>query len=256
MNYNKLLKSGILENDFFKVKEAVDNGADVNHINNIFNINFLMDSINRNNDINIVNYLLDNGADISQITKSGQTAFSISCRNANLDIIKILVERGADINTCTNFGDYPIHEFLSSYRSNREINIKTFEYLISIGMSVYVMDINNTSLLTYAIICDRYEIFKLLIHKYNLDVNHINSNGYTPLMSVVHEFLGLEPDSDKYISYLISNGADYTIKGKDGTMLDLAKKYNKLEIIEYIEDLEYSTIKHRKIINDFLKKEG
>lgn len=79
---------------------------------------------------------------------------------------------------------------------------------------------------------DNVNIIQMLID-YGYDINAQGTkNQYTPAHDAVWA------DNLAALKILVENGADLTIKAKDGyTPLEKAKKENKIEIVQYLENI-------------------
>lgn len=91
------------------VKYLVENGADMENMNNIWGNTALMKIANAvcvksEICIEIAQYLLDKGANINAKTRNGWTALMYASDYGYLDMVKFLVKNGADINAITDEG--------------------------------------------------------------------------------------------------------------------------------------------------------
>ena len=91
------------------VKYLVENGADMENMNNIWGNTALMKIANAvcvesEICIEIAQYLLDKGANINAKTRNGWTALMYASSYGYLDMVKFLVKNGANINTITDEG--------------------------------------------------------------------------------------------------------------------------------------------------------
>ena len=103
---NQELVKAANNGELSKVKQLIENGADVNFITNdrfLGAIPVLMVATQRGH-MDIVQFLVENGADVNARTTGdveGGTALMISSARGHLDIVKFLVENGADVNVRT-----------------------------------------------------------------------------------------------------------------------------------------------------------
>ena len=77
-------------------KELIDNGADVNHADDL-GITALMKSA-KNGNLKMVKLLVANGARLNLLDNNNLSALYYATFSNNLDIVKYLVENGATIN--------------------------------------------------------------------------------------------------------------------------------------------------------------
>ena len=104
------LWDGVYKNNYKKVEEAFNEGADVN-MKNDNGVWFLLVASGHGN-ARMVNLLLEKGIDVN-ITddynyNNNNTALSTAVINAKYDVVELLIEKGADINKENNKGDTPL----------------------------------------------------------------------------------------------------------------------------------------------------
>jgi len=93
---DKILVSIVDDNNVEGVKSAIQNGADVNGVDDNNWTPLITASYNDN--LEIVKLLTQLGADVNKTTSSDHSALTYGTYNDNLDIVKILIQLGADIN--------------------------------------------------------------------------------------------------------------------------------------------------------------
>ena len=208
---------------------------------------------------------------ISIISEANQTPLTIACKSSNEKIIKLLVENGAKVNKDSIAGFSPLIVLLQSDEQNRfavarylidngaDINATTnnkisvlksclevspnddeetkqegiqfFEYLLESGVNQNTLSPHN--LLTYAAQCNNEKAVKYILDKGIDSVNSCDESGYTALMRA--SYMG----HSGVVELLLSSDANKSIKNKEGkTSLDLAKEYNRIEIIQLLETIE------------------
>jgi ankyrin repeat protein len=103
----------------------------------------------------------------------------------------------------------------------------TVRALLDAGLPVDTTDLDEVSLLDWAVMCHRPTTARLLIAR-GADVNHVDRFGMTPLQ---HAALFDFGDS-QMIDLLRGAGARIDARTKDGlTALDLARKYGHLNLL-------------------------
>ena len=121
---NKRLMDAAWEDDLYKVKEALDKGADI-HILDDYALRFAA----RNGYLDVVKYLVEQGADIHV---QGDYALRWAARHGHLEVVKYLVEKGADIHARNNSsliyakerGYHDVVTYLSTVEHNYYISKK------------------------------------------------------------------------------------------------------------------------------------
>jgi len=170
--------------------------------------------------ITIIKQLIENGADVDFVQEKTEVSILIyAIGKKNIDIIKILIEYGADVNYVQKKSQrsilmYMIKEKYVPIYESEYINI--FKYLIKFGANInYVQKINQKSVLMYAIELKRRHYISLLI-KYGADVNFVQEiNQKSLLMYTI--------DLNDYSNFelLVNNGAnvDYIPKNNGKSIL-------------------------------------
>ena len=103
------LWDGVYKNNYKKVEEAFNEGADVN-MKNDNGVWFLLVASGHGN-ARMVNLLLEKGIDVNitdDYNYNNNTALSTAVINAKYDIVELLIEKGADINKENNKGYTPL----------------------------------------------------------------------------------------------------------------------------------------------------
>jgi len=178
------------QGNLIAVRDALENGADINAKNNaggtaliyaIFNghtetANLLIDNgadlkpedvfgktalINATDKgfIEIVKILIEKGADINTRNKSGETALMYASTKGYTDIANLLIENGADVNIKNNRGGTAL--MLASGWGHTE----TVNLLMEKGADVNARDNFNFSVLMYATKARHAETARLILEK-------------------------------------------------------------------------------------------
>jgi len=91
------------ENGYFdKVKESINDGADINCVDK--NGWSVLDNACWFKHNDIVYFLLDNGCEVNSKGHNTDTALILSCYIKNAHAVKMLLNHGADVGICNDFG--------------------------------------------------------------------------------------------------------------------------------------------------------
>jgi ankyrin repeat protein len=90
------------------VKMLLDNGIDVNNVNDTHNTALhIVCNVDKPNKI-IIKLLIDGNADVNIINSMGYTALTCACRSGSYDAVKLLLDKGCDVNHKAHNGDTPL----------------------------------------------------------------------------------------------------------------------------------------------------
>jgi len=121
------------------------------------------------------------------------------------------------------------------------------QILIDAGIDVNAATILNTTPLSWAIIEDEYDLFKVILNSKDVDVNKYNKRRQTPL----YKTASLNNGSYKYICDLTDAGADWFIKDFRGHyFLDILANDVKIKLKERYPE-KYNRYLSLKKANDF-----
>ena len=209
---NILLWTSAPTGDLLSVKEAIEDGADVNF--EIEGHGGVLLGATQSGNIRLVSYLLEKGANPNTQNLSGTNPLSIAVSTDRLDLVKLLIKNKAKLSR----GGDPRNEkfsILTVALSTRKMEL--FDYLLDAGA-----DPNgaNGLPLAFSILLKNKEAIKTLVKK-GANINYSGKGGFRPLMTAV-----IEGDKE-VIELLLDLGADPQIKddaGKD--VYDWAKKHN------------------------------
>lgn len=172
----------------------------------------------------LVEFLIKEGARINDKDNYGRTP--LLCSNEIIAVL--LVNAGANVNVFDDKGLSPLLKFVS-YN-----DIKVIELLIKRGAILNHQDKNGNSVLHYMAFKEyayNLDILTLLINS-GADLNMQNNNGDTPLHAAASYF------HIKMVKYLLIEGADKTIKNKEGRYpIDETYIYKKSPAINEIQKL-------------------
>lgn len=200
--------------------------------------NALMVASGKNN-INIVKILIDNGSNLNIVNNKNKTALIYALMNKNFDIAELLINNGADINigniampfsynyeiakfmitkkfniNCQNkFGNSPLALVLISNK------LDIAHLLINNGACINHENYNNETILMFASKYCRANIVVYLLNN-KVDINKQNKNGNTALYEAFMRRRNWknEQESSYYdlIKFLKNNGSNQNLINKQG----------------------------------------
>ncbi len=143
MNIFKATKKG----DYERVKELLDNGVDVNIVDNCEN-NTPLHYASAQGYIKIARLLIERGANINALNYYEISPLSNACYNKKLEIVKLLLENNANVNIVDNDDYTLLHDVCNNNNNNNKINVELIELVISYGVDDFTVEnnINETPL--------------------------------------------------------------------------------------------------------------
>lgn len=167
---------------------------------------------------------LDNGVDINVTNRQGRTAIINASLNKHYDCVSLLISRGADIDkqdqTCFN-------PFLLSCLNN---DLTLLRLVLPASPNLDLLTRFGGVGITPASEKGHVEIVRELLEKTEINVNHTNFVGWTPLL----EAIVLNDGGDKQqqiVKLLLEHGANPHMTDKYGKKpLELAKEKGYTEI--------------------------
>jgi len=121
----------------------------------------------------LIKLYIENGADVNSCDKSKLSVLSIYAGHNDLDMVKYLIEKKADVNAMDERGYPPIAYAIG----NGAISvIKYFIDELRVNLNQKIGEF-GLPLLQVAIQDDNLDSAKLLISKYNFDINETNKEG-------------------------------------------------------------------------------
>lgn len=161
---NKYLMKSITLANIVGIKQAIENGACINFVNEYYDTPLIKAA--RIYDYDIVKLLIDLKADVNQ--KVYETALYVAASANSHSIIKLLIDSGADVNVQCEVGEItPLSNYL--YNSlTQEIDLDTVKFFLNAGTDISLKNLNTketaldfTKRLKH--LSDMSEILKLLI---------------------------------------------------------------------------------------------
>ncbi|KAJ8119646.1 hypothetical protein ONZ43_g3450 [Nemania bipapillata] len=152
----------------------------------------------------ILRLLLDSGADVNAVDPLGNTAINSASQGGIIDSVKMLVEKGADVNHKNQYGWSPIFYVVCPHSS------ALTRLLAENGAKMD--DVVEGQTLLHMAIGEDLELLKTLLEfRKVININAVNSHGYTALHYAIFE------SNIEYLKILIRAGADVNTQCPDGT---------------------------------------
>ncbi|KAL6401092.1 hypothetical protein AUP68_16816 [Ilyonectria robusta] len=132
------LHKAVYEGNLSAVELLIDHGANVNAQSEDQPTPLIIAS--RSDDVEITQKLLNSGAVVNSTNGQGYTAMAEAVKRGNLDIVKLLA---AESSSSLDYIS-PAGENLVSLSTEAESPLETFQYLISLGVSVLHKDLSGS----------------------------------------------------------------------------------------------------------------
>ncbi len=217
----KELYQGIQEENIDKITKAIENGADVNHID-ILSWSPLMNAILKANS-KITNILIKNNADINYKNNNNETALYKAVEVGDLFIVKSLLKHGANPNTKDNLLNTP------AILAVKHGDLDIIKLLIKYGVEINIKNLNNETPIDIAIKNNHIEIVEFLIKKGAVSNNYLELAYSNKHYYLTEQLLKYENNYAKRIYFVnLLNSLD--IK----TRLEIKIKKNNLDEIKRI----------------------
>lgn len=171
---------------------------------------------------------LTQGVDINASNRQGQTAITLASLNQHYDCVSVLISAGVDINqqdrTCLN-------PFLLSCLNN---DIKLLQLILPAKPDLNCLTRFGGVGLTPACEKGHIEIVKILLAETDINVNHTNFVGWTPLLEAIVLNDG-GPTQQAIVKLLLEHDASPHMTDKYGkTPLELAQEKGFEEIAQLL----------------------
>jgi len=199
----------------------LEKGIDVNQVNKEGNT-VLMEAA-KGTDVPVLQTILLQTKNINQRNKNGLSALSFSLNNGSAEVLEELIKNKADLNVRDNAGNNLAYYLIQSYRPARPNQKDDFTEKITVlqkvGFNFNQEQKDGNTLLHLAVAKNDLKLFENL-EKFNIDINAVNEEEMTALHKAA-----LVAKDDSILKYLVSKGADVTIKTEfDETAYDLASE--------------------------------
>lgn len=214
----KTLFMAAFEGDLETVKNAIENGTDVN-ITAKNGMSLLIFTIWQNGNPHVVEYLLDNGANPRYRQPSTQwNALVYAAVNGHAEVLKILLDRGLELDE--EAGDWKGLMFAVTYR-----NHQTAEMLLKAGANINIRDEDKKTPLMRAAKNSDVKMVEMLL-RYNPELDVQDKDGLTALMYAASKA------KHENVEQLLNAGANPTMtNNNDSSALDIAKEKNRKKMV-------------------------
>ena len=219
--YGEDLHEAIRTRDPKIVQCVVDEGADVNAVDNLGNP-MLHEAI-ENDNVKIVGILVDANADVNAVDNLGNPMLHEAIENNNVEIVGILVDANPDVNVVDNLGNPMLHEAIEND------NVKIVGILVDANADVNAVDNLGNPMLHEAIENNNVEIVGILVNR-NANVDAKDGLGDP----VLHQ--AIEENAVGIVRILVDANADVNAEDRfEKSPLTRAKERGNDQIIEILE---------------------
>jgi ankyrin repeat protein len=209
--------------DFEVLNYFLNKGVNSNQKDNKGNTPLL--NASHSNTLEVIKLFAKNTNDINTTNKEGHSALTNAIKNNTIDVVDFLISQKADVNVIDSKGNNLGYYTLKSYNPNKVDQFKKkIAVLTKKGFNIAKPQKNGNTLYHLAIEKNDLEVLKM-VHDYNIDINAKNNEGIT----VLHK-AAMTAKNDKILAYLLSIGADKTIKTTfEESAFDLASENEVLK---------------------------
>ena len=157
-------------------------------------------------------------------TNSKENCLHLAPGNGEINLCKLLVEKyQIDVNCKDNDECCPLRW------ASENGSIDVFEYFSEKGGDVYSMSNRRRTCLYYAARHGRIKLCKLLVGKYEIDVNCKENDGYTPLLEASSN------GKTDVVEYLVEKGGNvYSKTNKKQNCLHLASLNGEISLCKLL----------------------
>lgn len=228
---------------YFKLKEYISKGLDLNLIDKNTGYTLLMNAV-VNNDIDAAKFLLKHGANPNIKGFKKETALIFAVHQKNLKMVRLLLKNGADPEIKHKKG------FNSLQYALKKDQMKCAKILLDNDANVDIRDSKGRTALWYAALDLNMEHVKLLL-KYNPDLNKCDHSGISVLIACCFYRRGQNSKNAKELRLkiarkLIKAGADVFYEDKKGrTALSISNDYNYEKLIKFLKKHIAKSNSHR-----------
>jgi len=216
INGNSSLMKAVNQNNEELVELLIDYGNDNEipiNINNKdeYNNYPLFQAIKYNNldiVISLINYGVHHNIDMNIQDENGNTPLILSYSLGYKEIFKYLVKY-LDVNRKDSQGKNVLFYAID------EEDEESIKYLINIGADINIKDSLSNCILDYAIKKGNVSIIKILLQKFNINVNEINNEGDTPIISIIKSDKYEIKEKEEIVNKLIEKGCNINFIDKE-----------------------------------------
>ena len=214
---------------YFRVKQRVEKGADVNAVDEFGKTPIMFAA--ENGHVEIVILLIKKGAYINEIDSEGNTALSLALSQSHTEIVKLLLEQDAEFSNKLIKCDQSIIVWAAK-KGHTDI----VDLLIKKG-TLAKMPLETSEAFIWAASKDHIDIvYSLLQDGVYVDVV-TNKAGTTALMAASGK------GNVNIVKLLLKNNADIGLKtSKGSTALSLAKRRKSVAIINLLQKADKKTV--------------
>ena len=210
-------------NDIKTLEYFLSKNVDVNQRDNKGNTPLL--NATYRNKLEVIKLFAKHTKNINSTNKEGHSALTNATQNNTLEVVNFLISKGADVNVIDSKGNHLGYYLMQYYSPKRktELNEK-LKALTKKGFDITKPQKDGNTL--YHLALDKNDLALLkLVKTLNVDINAKNKEGIT----VLHK-AAMKAKDDKILKYLLSIGADKTVKTEfEESVYDLAKENELLQ---------------------------
>lgn len=241
--YSRALIKAIEKDDMKQLESLLKKPGDVNsppYGKNILTFIFLVETPNEvplsvaayKGNFEMVKHLVEAGANVN----SGSSGWAPlihtlqSPTNEKYKIANYLIDKGAKVNPKgIDYDNSTVIENVFWRTASEEESYKLFKRLIKMGVPIESEDYYGNNVIFSAASGNNILALEYLVEERNVDVNRKSEFNYTPLTEATRS------DAIDAVKYLLSKGADKTVKDKDGmTAYDYAVENENQEMMELL----------------------
>ncbi len=185
----------------------------------------LIQIVSRNSkDLDLMKFFMESGVSANQKNKRGRVALNEAVRYNNIGVVNFLISNGGNVQNLDSKERSIAYDLIESYNSNRvALFEEKYKALKKAGFDFNKPTSDGDNLYHLAIEFDKYDLLSW-IQGLNIDINHCNNAGETPLHLAV-----LKSTNTELLHLLIKMGADTSIKTEFGeSVYDLALENEQL----------------------------
>ncbi len=203
-------------NDIALLKFFIDKGVAVDLQDNSGNSPF-MNAAN-SNDLSVIDFLSQYVNSMNTKDENGNTALTKAVNKNSPEVVEFLLSKNADVEVVDAEGNTLEYYLLNTFKAHNNIDFEAkLRLLKDEGLVMGQTQHGGNTPLHIAAQENNLELLKRW-EEFNIDINAKNNSGYSVL-----QIAAMKAHSSDILQYLISKGADKTVKTDfDETVLDLA----------------------------------